>query len=134
MEWQTIRARVQPHSSNSCSDPYTMLYWKSLKQGQLLAFHITLPTPDPSEVERLLPEHILIKKNLTDITTFGQILEAAPHKTAVVWPLSFHFTNYQSKTNKICWTLLKISLHGHTSVGKPSKTYIHQLSVDTGWW
>ena len=28
--------------------------------------------------------------------------EAAPHKTAAVLPLTFHLTNYPSKTKKIC--------------------------------
>ena len=36
---------------------------------------------------------------------FKQILEAAPHKTAVLLPPSTYPTNYPSKKNKICWAL-----------------------------
>ena len=38
---------------------------------------------------------------------FEQILEAAPYKTAVVQPLATYLTNHLSKTNNICWALLK---------------------------
>ena len=36
-----------------------------------------------------------------------QILEATPHKTAAVWPLTSHLTNYPSKMNKIYCALLE---------------------------
>ena len=36
-----------------------------------------------------------------------QILEAAPHKTAAVQPLTTYFINYSSKMNKICGALLE---------------------------
>ena len=38
--------------------------------------------------------------------SFEQILEAAPHKTVSVRPITFHFTNRPSKTNKTCSALL----------------------------
>ena len=34
---------------------------------------------------------------------FEQILEATPHKKAVVQPLISHLTNHQDKANRICW-------------------------------
>ena len=74
---------------------------------------------------------------------FEQILGATPNKTAVAWPPTFCLTNHPS--NKICRVLgggsedklisdvsLWTPTHGHTSVGQPAKTYIHQLSADTG--
>ena len=36
-----------------------------------------------------------------------QILEAALHETATVWPLTYHLTNHPSMTNKTCWALLE---------------------------
>ena len=36
-----------------------------------------------------------------------QILEATPHKKAVVCPLAFYLANHQSKMNKICGILLE---------------------------
>ena len=38
---------------------------------------------------------------------FKQILEAAPHKTAVIWLLASHLTNNLNKTNKISQPLLE---------------------------
>ena len=64
-----------------------------------------------------------------------------PYKTA--WLLTSHFPKHQSKINKTYWVLqeklgkliydilLWTSTHGHTSVGCPARTYIHQISVDT---
>ena len=74
---------------------------------------------------------------------FEQILEAAPYKTAVVRPLTSYLINHPSKTSKTCCALLKkdklmsnvllwTHTHGLTSVGRPAKTYIHQLCADTG--
>ena len=85
---------------------------------------------------------------------FEQILEATPHKTAVVWLLTSHFKNYPSKMNKTCRTLLEkqgqthdvlLWTHGHINVGWPGRTYLHQLCANTwyslkrpavsdGWW
>ena len=39
--------------------------------------------------------------------SFEQILEAAPHKTAVVQPLTSYLINHPSKTNKTWWALLE---------------------------
>ena len=38
---------------------------------------------------------------------FEQILEAASHKTAVVWLLNSHLTSHTSKMNKTYWALLE---------------------------
>ena len=40
---------------------------------------------------------------------FEQILEAAPHKTAIVWLLASHLIKHQSKVSKTCWALMKKS-------------------------
>ena len=70
-----------------------------------------------------------------------KILESAPYKTATVQPLTSHLTNHPSKMSKTCWSLLKkyeqtcelqSLTHRHTSVGGPTKTYIHQFCVETG--
>ena len=37
---------------------------------------------------------------------FEQILEAAPHKTAAVRPLTSHLTKHSNNTSKTCWVLL----------------------------
>ena len=44
-------------------------------------------------------------KNTT--SCFEQIEEAAPHKTTTVKPLTSDLTNYPSRINKTCRTLLK---------------------------
>ena len=68
------------------------------------------------------------------------MLEAASHKLAAVLPLTRIVCVMGSKMNKTCWgnkdklksnVLLWTSTHGHTSVGWPAKSYIHQLCTDT---
>ena len=70
------------------------------------------------------------------ICCFELILEASHNKTLAVRTLTFHLTNYPSKTNKTCCTLLEKWMrsnwrysHGplRTSVSQPAITYIHQL-------
>ena len=72
---------------------------------------------------------------------FKQILEAASHKKATVWPLTSLLTNHPTKMTKTCWRskdklisdiLQWTPTHGHTSVGQPTKTYIHQFWADAG--
>ena len=46
-----------------------------------------------------------LRKNIT--RWYEQILEEAPHKTVVVWPLTSHLTNHHSKTNKTWWVQLE---------------------------
>ena len=69
---------------------------------------------------------------------FKQFLEATYHKTITARPPISHLKTHPWKTNKTCRTLKNkgalISyiihctfIHGHTSVGRPAKTYIHQL-------
>ena len=41
-----------------------------------------------------------------DICCFKQILEAAPHKTAAVRPLTYHWLNHPNKMSKTVWVLL----------------------------
>ena len=72
-----------------------------------------------------------------------QILEATPYKTAAVWPSTSHLTNHPREKNSTsghCWrskdelisdVLLWTPTHGYPSVGRPAKTYIHQLCEDT---
>ena len=36
-----------------------------------------------------------------------QVLEAALHKTAAIWPPTTHLENYPSQTNQTCQTLLE---------------------------
>ena len=70
-----------------------------------------------------------------------QILEATHHKITVVWPLTSHLKSHPSKTKRTCRTskeelisdvLLWTSTRGHISVGRPGRTYLHQLCADTG--
>ena len=66
---------------------------------------------------------------------FEHILPAVLNKTAVVMPLASHRTNHQSKTTKTRWALTRDVLqctpkYGHTIVGRPVKTYIHQVCTD----
>ena len=67
---------------------------------------------------------------------FEQLLEAAPHITAAVWPLTSHLTNHSrhARYDGYCWRskdelisdiLLWTPTHGHTRVGRPAKTYMH---------
>ena len=75
------------------------------------------------------------------VCCFWQILEAEPYKTPTLGPLTFHLTNHPNNMSKICsttkeklindilqWTLT----YGHTNIGQPAKTYIHQLCGNTG--
>ena len=66
-----------------------------------------------------------------------------PPKKEAVCPFTTNLTKYPSKTNKICCAQLKkdelisdvflwTSTHWHIRVSWPTKTYIHQLCVDTG--
>ena len=78
------------------------------------------------------------------LRSYEQILGAAPIKTPVVRPHTSHLINHLSKTNKTCWAwlekqerthsdvLLWTATHGYSGVGRQTKTYIHQPSVDTG--
>ena len=68
--------------------------------------------------------------------TAAQILEAVPYKTAVVWSFTSHLTIHPSKTSKTWWTLMDKPIrntllwtptHGHTCIGRLTKTYIHQF-------
>ena len=61
---------------------------------------------------------------------FEQILEAAPHKTATVQPITYHLTNHQSDEQDLLDQ--QEQTQKHTSVCWSAKTYIHQLCVDTG--
>ena len=63
------------------------------------------------------------------IYCFELILKVADYKTAALWPLASHLTNYLNKTNKVYWTLLKnerpslgTPTHGHTSAKEAAKT------------
>ena len=58
---------------------------------------------------------------------FEQILQAAPLKTTVVRPLTYHLTNYPSKTNKACWALL--DMYGRTHKRRsPTNIHTHRLA------
>ena len=83
---------------------------------------------------------------IMNVVCLEQILEAAPHKTAVVQPYTSHQANHSRKASKICWVLkgnklitnvlLWTPTHGHTRNGWPAKTCIYQTEVikisDTG--
>ena len=73
---------------------------------------------------------------------FELVLEAALRKTAPIRPLTSHHTNHPKMMYKTCWRskgklisddLLWTPIHGHTSVGWPSKICINQLCTDTGF-
>ena len=73
------------------------------------------------------------------ICCFEQILEVTLKKIAVVRILTSHLVNHIRKANKTRLPFLEkydeliinifkwIPTHGHTSVGRPTKTYFHQL-------
>ena len=70
---------------------------------------------------------------------FEQILKTAPYDHLP--PISQTFQERQTKHTKHCWRIkdglisnvLQLSpTHGHTSIGQPANTYIHQPCVDTG--
>ena len=63
---------------------------------------------------------------------FKQILEAAPHKIAAVWSLTWMVYKIGGKKNKTCWdkwskdklisyVLLWIPTHGYTGVGQQAR-------------
>ena len=66
---------------------------------------------------------------------FKQILEATPYKSTAVQPFTSHLTNHsrhaghcwRSKDEFISNVFLWTPTHGHTSIGQPVKSYIHQL-------
>ena len=69
---------------------------------------------------------------------YTKIMEITAYKTAVVWPFISHLANHPrkarhaghdwwSKDQLISIVLLWTSLHGHTSVGRSTQTYIHQF-------
>ena len=73
-----------------------------------------------------------------------QILEAAPHKATAVRPFTSHLTiqNGRIRYTEHCWrskdelitdVLQWTTTYGHTSLGRPALTYIHQLWADTGF-
>ena len=87
------------------------------------------------------------------VSCFEQIREATPNNIAAVQPLTSHLKNQLRFTRNVrdCWrskdkiisnVLVRIQIHGHAIVGWPARTYLHQLSVDTGcsletclkWW
>ena len=91
--------------------------------------------------KKTLREKATWKLHKNAMSYLEQILEATPHKTMAVWPLTSHFKNHPSEINKTCGTLLEkqgqahkwqSSTHGCTSVGQPARTYLHQLCVDPG--
>ena len=47
------------------------------------------------------------------IWCFEQTLGTAPYKTAVIWSLASHLTNYPSKTSKEWWALLEKKGRNH---------------------
>ena len=68
---------------------------------------------------------------------FEQIMEAALHKTAAIWPFTSHLTNHPIKMSKTGWNCCRnkdelITNVGHTSVGQLAKIHVHQLCADTG--
>ena len=54
----------------------------------------------------LIPKMTLISPKL-NINGIDQILEATPHETTTVRPLTYHVKNHQSKTNKTYETLVE---------------------------
>ena len=72
---------------------------------------------------------------------FQQIMEAAYNKTAVVWPLTSYLRNHarwtrdaeyfwRNKDKIISDVLLWTPIHGHTSVGWLTKSYMYQIFAD----
>ena len=72
-----------------------------------------------------------------------KISEAAPHKTAAVWPPDFHLTNnprrtrhavhgWKSKNELINDVFIWTPTRGLTSVGQLARTFKNQLMGDTG--
>ena len=74
-----------------------------------------------------------------------QVLEATPHKRAAIRPSTTHHENYQIRRSiyaRHCWrswdelisdVLLWIPSHGRAKAKRPARTYIQQLSEDTGF-
>ena len=75
---------------------------------------------------------------------FNIARQAAPHKSAAVRPLTTHHETIKIRRTKHagnCWrsrdeligdVLLWTPSHGRAKAGRPARTYIHQLCVDTG--
>ena len=74
---------------------------------------------------------------------FEPTQETTPHETTAVWPLpiSKNIQVRQTTHAEHCWrsenklfsyVLLCTPIHGHTSVGRPARTYLHQLYANTG--
>ena len=64
-----------------------------------------------------------------------QVLEATPNKAAAVRPPTTHHENYQNQTYGtllITDVLLWTPSRGRAKAGRPARTYIQQLCVDTG--
>ena len=67
---------------------------------------------------------------------------AAPYKTAFARPLTSQLPNHPSETNKTSRTLkqglthkrgfLWTTIHGHISVVRKAKTYVHKFCADIG--
>ena len=73
----------------------------ALNNLQRLICHKNQPTNQPTW---MLIKYMEKKLHKNAMCCFEQILEAIPHKTAVVWPLTSHLT---SKINKMCKALLE---------------------------
>ena len=56
---------------------------------------------------------------------FKPILKTAPYKIAIGSLFMFHFASHLI-SDVLLWT----PTYGHTSVGQPTKTYIHQFCAD----
>ena len=74
---------------------------------------------------------------------FEQILSVASDQTAALQPLISHLINHPSKTSKTYLVLLEkeelkamffpgARIDGHTSIGRPAKTYIHMAQIHLG--
>ena len=73
------------------------------------------------------------------MSCFKQILE-----TAAIWPLASYLTKHSrlrrydghgwsSKDKLISDILLCTPKHRCANIGRPARTYVHQLCVNTGW-
>ena len=66
--------------------------------------------------------------------SFKPMLEVESLKTAAVWPLTTHLADLQIKEHDelISDVLLWTPTHGNSSVGRQTKSYIYQYSLNTG--
>ena len=73
--------------------------------------------------------HVNNKKNA--VWCFELVLETAPNRSCTA---SYLWSHKLSKKNEpdVSDVLLWTPTHGHTSVGWPAKTWIHQLCMDPG--